>query len=108
MDKIVNGLQFTFVGYVAVDSGMLSITDPANWTNEKIASDLENNQFYNETKNQNGFYEVGHLDHAFANLGIVFPTTTGDGLFSVYTVSDNGNLKGYYVSAESSMFNDGI
>lgn len=104
-NQIIDGLEFVYMGDVAVDSGQLAIADPSYWSDKRLSEDA---QIQAREESDDPIYELGILDNVDASMAIVFATKFGDGMHKVFTVWDKEELKGFYVSAGSNYLNDGI
>lgn len=106
MEKnIIDGLEFIYMGDVAVDSGQLAISDPSYWEDERLSRTAQDEAY---EKSEDPYYELGILEQVDASMAFVFSTKFGDGMHKVFSVWDKEELKGFYVSAESNYVNDGI
>jgi hypothetical protein len=98
-------IEFMTMGYLAVDSAQLSISDPCYWDDERLNYDKIIEAAEAMDSSEEICYTLGDLPHANASMALVFPTMDGDGVYEVSSVWNGDRLLGYFVSVESEALN---
>jgi hypothetical protein len=99
----LNNAELIYSGSITVDSGLLSISDPCYWDDERLAYDNIIKIVENDTEEDDPIIELGQLEHVGASMALAFPTVTGDGIYSVYSVWQDNEIKGMFVSFENEL-----